>query len=187
MCCWCRDYPSQPSGKMNRAIKSDRQREWALFTTAGPTILFERHQPFPSTTKPQLNPKSCREQDVDFTCFNFLEIPSGDLGSFGQFILRQAFAHPLSSHVRTEHLNSCPLFFGYSHDILHRLESKLLNDTYIVKKSCKPLCKRCKNAARLEKRAASYRRHMPELEMPSRKRCPEVSHCRRNRNEVLRY
>jgi hypothetical protein len=94
-----------------------------------------------------LNPKCRGEKDVDFTRLNFLEISSGNLGSFGQLVLRQATANPLSSHIRAKHLNSRPLFLGYGHDILHRFEVKILNDTYIVKKTCHLLGKRCRKSA----------------------------------------
>jgi hypothetical protein len=165
---------SQNVNAIRRACEYPR-RQRAPLNTVDAAILFEGHQPFPCASEPQLNPKCRGEKDVDFARLNFLEISSGNLGSFGQFILRQGFANPLSSHIRAKHLNSRPLVFGYSHDILHRFESKILNDTYIVKKTCHPLGKRCRNATRLEKRAAWYRRHTAESEMPSRKRRPEVS------------
>ena len=82
----------------------------------------------------QLNPKRRRDQNVYFPCFNFLQIARGDFGALGQFILRQFPAHPLPAHIRTEDLDSLPLFLGNGHDILHRVFTGNMNDTYIVKK-----------------------------------------------------
>jgi hypothetical protein len=62
-----------------------------------------------------------------------LEIPRGNFGSFGQFILCETFAHPLPAHIGTEDLDSLPFFFGQSHDTLHRFLMLKMNDTYIVK------------------------------------------------------
>jgi hypothetical protein len=81
-----------------------------------------------------LNPKRRRDQNVYFPRFNFLQIARGDFGAFGQFILCQFLAHPLAAHIRTEDLDSLPLFLGNGHDILHRFLMLKMNDTYIVKR-----------------------------------------------------
>ena len=80
-----------------------------------------------------MNPKSRCDENVDFPCFNFLEVPRGDFGSFGQFILRQTFAYPFPAHIGTEDLDSFPFFLGDGHDTLHRPLMLKMNDTYIVK------------------------------------------------------
>ena len=86
------------------------------------------------TTKRQLNPERRGEQNVDFPCFNFLQIARGDFGAFGQLLLRPALAHPFAAHVGPENLDSLPFFSGNGHGILHRLYPANMNDTYIVKK-----------------------------------------------------
>ena len=96
--------------------------------------LLRRHQAYPWATERQLNPKRRRDQNVNFPRFNFLQIARGDFGAFGQFILRQLLAHPLTAHVCTEDLDSLPLFLGNGHDILHRFLMLKMNDTYIVKR-----------------------------------------------------
>lgn len=103
--------------------------------------LFSRHQPFAGTAKPQLNSKGGGQEDVDFPRFNFLQIARGNFGAFGQFILRQLLAHTLAAHVRTEDLDSLPLFLRNGHDILHRFYAMNMNDTYIAKnfRMCLPL------------------------------------------------
>jgi len=95
--------------------------------------LLGRHQSLPRASESQLNPKSRGEENVDFSGFNFLKIPRGDFGPFGQFILRQTFAHPFPAHIGAENLDSIPFFPGNGHDILHRLLMLEMNDTYIVK------------------------------------------------------
>lgn len=95
--------------------------------------LFRRHQAFIRGTQCQLNSERRREQDIDFPRFNFLQIACGNLGAFGQFVLRHAFVNPLSAHVCAKGLDSRPFFFGKCHDTLHRFCAVVLNDTYIVK------------------------------------------------------
>lgn len=96
--------------------------------------LFRGSQPFPRAAERQLNTKRRGDENVNFSGLNFLKISCGNFSAFGQFILRQAFAHPLSAHVRTEDLDSLPFFLGNCHDILHRFLMMEMNDTYIVKR-----------------------------------------------------
>jgi hypothetical protein len=63
-----------------------------------------------------------------------LQIARGDFGALGQCILRQFFAHTLTTHVRAKRLDSLPFSLGNCHDILHRFCTMNMNDTYIVKK-----------------------------------------------------
>ena len=96
--------------------------------------LFRWSQPFPRATERQLNTKRRGDENVNFPGLNFLKVARGNFSAFGQFILRQVFAHPLPSHVRTEDLDSLPFFLGNGHDILHRFLMVEMNDTYIVKR-----------------------------------------------------
>lgn len=96
--------------------------------------LFRRSQPFPGTTKCQLNPKRCGDENVDFSGLNFLKISRGNFSALGQFILRQPLAYPLPAHIGAKDLDSLPFFLGNGHDILHRFLMVKMNDTYIVKR-----------------------------------------------------
>jgi hypothetical protein len=96
--------------------------------------LFSRHQPFVGTPKAQLDSKGGRDQNVDFSGLDFLQIAGGNFSTFGQFVLRQFFAHTFPAHVRAQDLDSLPFFLGNGHDILHRFCSGKMNDTYIVKR-----------------------------------------------------
>lgn len=80
-----------------------------------------------------MNPKSRGDENIDFSSFNFLKIPRGDFGPFGQFILRQTFTHSFPAHIGAEDSDSIPFFLGNGHDTLHRLLMLKMNDTYIVK------------------------------------------------------
>jgi hypothetical protein len=80
-----------------------------------------RHQSFPRTAERQLNPESRCQQEVDFSCFNFLEVSRGYLGLFGQLILSQPLAHTLTANVRAKDPDSFPFSLGDCHDILHRV------------------------------------------------------------------
>ena len=88
----------------------------------------------------QLNPEHRGGQNVYFPSLNFLQIARGNFGPLGQFLLRQAFAHPLPAHVRAEGFDSLPFFSGNGHDILHRFSPRNMNDTYIVKRNLDLAC-----------------------------------------------
>jgi hypothetical protein len=53
-----------------------------------------------------LQAETCREEDIDFTRFNLLEIASGDFGFFSQLLLRYALAHPFPTHIRAKNPDS---------------------------------------------------------------------------------
>lgn len=97
-------------------------------------ILFSGHQTLPRTPEGQLDSERCRQKQIDLPGFDFLKVACGNLGLFGQFLLRQSFADPFTSHISAECLDSLPFFFGNCHDILHRFATQNVNDTYIVKK-----------------------------------------------------
>jgi hypothetical protein len=59
-----------------------------------------------------LNPKRRGDKNVNFPCLDFLEIARGDVGSFGQRILREPLTHPLAAHVCAENFDSLPFFLG---------------------------------------------------------------------------
>jgi hypothetical protein len=96
--------------------------------------LFGRHQAFPGATQCQLDSKGGGQKEIDFSGFDFLKVTRGNLGFFGECILRQTLADPFTADVCTENLDSLPFFSGNSHDILHRFGGEKVNDTYIVKK-----------------------------------------------------
>jgi hypothetical protein len=81
---------------------------------------FGRHESFPRATESQLDSESSGHKDIDFTGLDFLKVARRNFGSFGQFVLRQFFTHPLAAHIRAEDFYPLPFFFGNSHDILHR-------------------------------------------------------------------
>lgn len=91
------------------------------------------HQPFPRAAERQLNSEGCREQNVDFSGLNFLQVARGDFSALGKFFLSHTFTHPLPAHICAEDRDSLPFFFGNGHDILHRGCARNMNDTYIVK------------------------------------------------------
>jgi len=95
--------------------------------------LFHRHEPMVWAPQSQLDSEGSREQNIDFSRFDFLKIPRGDLGAFGQLILGQTPAEPFAAHICAENLDSLPFVSANRHDILHRFLVVHVNDTYIMK------------------------------------------------------
>jgi hypothetical protein len=96
-------------------------------------FLFGRHQAFPGTAQTKLNSKRGREEQIDLTGFDLLEVPSSNFGALGQFFLCQPFEQALAANVRAECPDSLPLFSAQRHGLLHRALPGTLNDVYIVK------------------------------------------------------
>jgi len=80
-----------------------------------------------------LNSKCRRDENVDLTRFNFLEIASRNFSPFGKLILCQTSANPFAADIRAKGFDSHPFLFGQRHGTLRRVCVWLLNDTYIVK------------------------------------------------------
>jgi hypothetical protein len=99
-------------------------------------LLF-RSQFVPRAPESELYSECSGEKQVDLARFYLLKVSRGDFSFFGKFILRQIPADTFATHICAERFNPGPLFSGQSHDILHRFPQKLMNDTYIVKKSRK--------------------------------------------------
>jgi hypothetical protein len=51
-----------------------------------------------------------RQQDIQFACFDFLEISRGNLGSLGQFILSQPLRAAFAANIGTEDFQPLQFF-----------------------------------------------------------------------------
>ena len=120
--------------KANGLVRGQKLRQILPYGKRGGRLV-HRHQSLPRTAQRQLNSESGRQQQIDFPGLNFLKVAGGDLGFFGQFLLRQPPVSALAPDICPKRLNSFPFFFGNCHDILHRLFVRFVNDTYIVKKA----------------------------------------------------
>lgn len=120
--------------KANGLVRGQKPRQIMPYGKRG-GLLVHGHQSFPRTAQRKLNSKSGRQQQIDFPGLNFLKIAGGDLGFFGQFLLRQPPMSAFAPDVCPKRLNSFPFSFGNCHDILHRLFIRFVNDTYIVNKA----------------------------------------------------
>ena len=123
--------------KWNANTRVRGQRPWLKLPCGKKAkwrLLFRRHQPLPGTPERQLDSKRCGQKQIDLPRFKFLKVARGNLGSFGQFFLRQTFANPFAPYIRAKRLDSFPFFFGNCHDILHRFPPQNVNDTYIAKR-----------------------------------------------------